>query len=86
VSIRYLDSWASCEQKVHQLHTFDGLERYQTKRASRESMSPLFKNVNGFVNLSKEVVGIEITIVILSSLEYNVSFSVDTHPSLRKMI
>jgi hypothetical protein len=24
--------------------------------------------------------------VILSSLEYNASFSVDTHPSLRKMI
>ena len=54
------------------------------KKTSRESVSPLFKNINGFINLSKEVVGIKLTVAILSSLEYNASFSVDTH--LRKMI
>jgi hypothetical protein len=49
------------------------------KKASCKSMSPVFKDVDGFVNLTKEVTAIKITIPILSSLEYNVSISVNTH-------
>ena len=40
-------------------------------KTSCESVGPVFKYINGFVNLGKEILGIEITVVIFSGLEYD---------------